>query len=76
MPEKGWYSLTVREETARKIRELAETRGLTIDKLINELLTTALKGAWLTCNICGARIKAINMSKHMAKVHPRTAQKP
>jgi len=70
MPEKGWYSLTVREETARKIREMAETRGLTVDQLIRELLTTALKDAWMTCNLCGTRIKAENMPKHMAKVHP------
>ena len=70
MPEKGWYSLTVREETARKVREMAETRGLTVDQLIRELLTAALKGAWITCNLCGTRIKAENMPKHMAKVHP------
>lgn len=45
MPKKGWYSLTIREETARKVREMAETRGLTVDQLIRELLTAALKGA-------------------------------
>jgi len=72
MPEKGWYSLTIREETARMVREMAETRGLTVDQLINELITAALKGAWVTCSLCGTRIKAENMSKHMAKVHPRT----
>jgi hypothetical protein len=72
MPEKGWYSLTIREETARRVREMAETRGLTVDQLINEFLTEALKGAWSTCSLCGTRIKAENMPKHMAKVHPRT----
>ena len=72
MPEKGWYSLTVRKETALRARELAENNGLTVDQLINELLTPALKGVWLTCSLCGAKIKAENMSKHMAKVHPKT----
>ena len=43
MPEKGWYSLTVREETARRVREMAGARGLTVDQLINELLTPALE---------------------------------
>jgi len=71
MPEKGWCPLTVREETARKVREMAETRGLTVDQLIRELLTAALKGAWMTCNLCGTRIKAENTSKHMVKVYSR-----
>ena len=75
MPEKGWYSLTVREETAKRVREQARARGLTVDELINELMTTTLKSVWLTCNLCGARIKAGNMPKHMAKVHPKTAGK-
>jgi len=29
MPEKGWYSLTVRLSTARMIRGLARDKGLT-----------------------------------------------
>ena len=36
--EDGWYSLTVRLNTARMIRELAEARGLTVDELLNELI--------------------------------------
>jgi hypothetical protein len=71
MPEKGWYSLTVREETAKKVKEVAETRGLTVDQLIRELLIADLKGAWVTCSLCGAKIKNENIPKHMAKVHPR-----
>ena len=63
MPEKGWYSLTVREETARKIGEMAEARGLTVDQLIDELLTPDLKGVWLTCVLCGARVKAGNLAR-------------
>jgi len=33
MPEKGWYSLTVRKETAVRVRELAKNKGLTVDAL-------------------------------------------
>ena len=73
MPEKGWYSLTVREETSKRVRELARSKGLTIDKLINELMTPASKGIWLMCSLCGDRIKAENMPKHMTRVHPKTA---
>ena len=39
MPEKGWKSITVREETALKLREMADMRNTTIDKLINEWMT-------------------------------------
>ena len=72
MPEKGWYSLTVREETAKRVREMAETRDLTVDQLINEFLTASLKGVWVICSLCGTRIKAENISRHTAKVHPIT----
>jgi hypothetical protein len=72
MPEKGWYSLTVRKETAVRVRELAKDMDLTVDELINELMKQISKGVWSTCTVCGARVKAGNMAKHMAKVHPRT----
>jgi hypothetical protein len=72
MPEKGWYSLTVRKETALRVRELARDRGLTVDELINELMRPGSKGVWLTCKVCGVRVKAGNMAGHMAKIHPRT----
>jgi hypothetical protein len=71
MPEKGWYSLTVRTETAVRVRELARDMDLTVDELINELMKPTSKGVWSTCMVCGARVKAGNMAKHMAKVHPR-----
>lgn len=72
MPEKGWYSLTIRKETAMRVRELAKDMDLTVDELINELMKPTSKGVWSTCTVCGARVKAGNMAKHMAKVHPRT----
>ena len=44
MPEKGWYSLIVREETAKRVREMAKGEGLTVDELINEFMTKPLRG--------------------------------
>jgi len=49
--ERGWYSLTVREETSRRVREQARGRGLTVDELTTELLTPTLKSVWLICNL-------------------------
>jgi len=72
MPEKGWYSLTVRKETALRVRELAKNNGLTVDELINMLMKPASKGVWSTCTLCGVKVKAGNMVRHMAQVHPRT----
>ena len=74
MPEKGWYSLTVRKETAMRVRELAKERGLTVDELMNELMRPSSKGVWSTCVVCGARVKAGNMARHMARVHPRAVR--
>jgi hypothetical protein len=33
MPERGWYPLTVRKETAEKVREIAKNRDLTVGEL-------------------------------------------
>ena len=38
MPEEGWYSLTVRANTARMVGELAKAKGLTVDEFLNELM--------------------------------------
>lgn len=43
MPEKGWAVLTVSEETAGRVKELAHSKGLTIDGFINELTNPAGK---------------------------------
>jgi hypothetical protein len=72
MPEKGWYSLTVRKETALRVRELAKNNGLTVDELINMLMKPASKSVWSTCTLCGTKVKAGNMVRHMSQVHPRT----
>jgi hypothetical protein len=71
MPERGWYSLTVREGTARRVREEAEARGLSVDELISSLMTQGSRSSWLTCRTCGARVKPENMDKHVARAHPR-----
>ena len=70
MPEKAWYSLTVRLSTARMIRELALAKGLTVDELLNRLISIQSK-EWLTCSLCGAKVRTTNMSSHMAKMHPK-----
>jgi hypothetical protein len=44
MPEKGWSILTVRERTAKKVKELAHAKGLTVDEFINELMNPSGKG--------------------------------
>jgi len=72
MPEKGWYSITVRKETAVRVRELARNKGLTVDEPMNELMRPTSKGVWSTCIVCGVRVKAGNLARHMAKVHPKT----
>jgi len=38
MPERGWKVLTVREETAERIKKLAEVLSLSIDQTIKNLL--------------------------------------
>ncbi len=70
MPEKGWYSLTVRLSTARMIRELALAKGMTVDELLNGMVSIQSK-EWLTCSLCGVKVRATNMSGHMAKMHPK-----
>ena len=72
MPEKGWYSLTIRKETALRVRELAKNKGLTVDELINEFMKPVSYGIWSTCTLCGVRVKAGNMVKHMTRVHPKS----
>ena len=71
MPEKGWKSITVREETALKLREMADMRNTTIDKLINEWMIPTKMRKWIKCKVCGIRIKSENIDSHMKRVHPK-----
>jgi len=56
MPKKGWYSLTVRKETAVRVREFTKDRGLKFDELMNELMRPGSRGVWSTCKVCGVRV--------------------
>jgi hypothetical protein len=71
MPEKSWYSLTVRIETTLRVRELARDKGLTVDELMNELMRPGSKGVWSTCPPCEVKVKTGNMVNHMARVRAR-----
>ncbi len=84
MPEKGWYSLTVRKSTADKVRELAKNEDLTVDKYLNKLIdnkqtnatptNTTLQNTLVKCKKCGAMVKSENMEKHMGK-HAKKVKK-
>ena len=71
MPERGWSILTVREDTARRVKELAHSRGLTVEEFINELMSPSGKEGSSTCNPCGVKVKSRNLHEHVAKVHPK-----
>ena len=43
MPEKGWYSISVREKTAKTIRENSKNLNMTIDAYLNHLITPPQK---------------------------------
>jgi hypothetical protein len=76
MPEKGWAVLTVRESTAVTMKGMAKARGITIDELVNQLLTSpsgprpSPTGEWSVCETCGSKVKTKNFREHMARVHP------
>jgi hypothetical protein len=76
MPEKGWSVLTVRESTAVKIKGLAKARGLTVDDVVSQLLTSpsgprpSSMGEWSVCERCGSKVKTKNLREHTTKVHP------
>ena len=71
MPEKGGYSLTVRLSTAKASKEISKDKKLTVDELLNELISTVQIKKLLTCSLCGVKVKSTNMSIHMAKMHPK-----
>jgi len=71
MPEKGWSILTVRTATAKRVKELAHGRGISVDEYISTLMKLAAHPKWTVCNLCGAKVKSANLPDHIAKVHPR-----
>ncbi|MGH9920933.1 MAG: hypothetical protein ACRD6W_18950 [Nitrososphaerales archaeon] len=76
MPEKGWSVLTVRESTALKIKGLAKARGVTVDDVVSQLLTSpsapmpSPSREWSVCGTCGSKVKTKNLHEHITKVHP------
>jgi hypothetical protein len=72
MPEKGWSVITVREHTAKTIKKMAKDRGLTVDELVNELISPVVtRQGWSICKACGAKVKTVNLQEQMFKVHPK-----
>jgi len=61
MPERGRSILIVREGTARRVKETAHARGLTVDELTNELMNLSGKGGWSACSLCGTKLKSKNL---------------
>lgn len=70
MPEKGWSLLTVREDTARRVKSMAKARDLTVDEMTNELISPAPKEGWSICDACGTKVKSRNLHEHVSRVHP------
>ena len=52
-----------------KLREMADMRNTTIDKLINEWMTPTKKKRWIKCRICGEYSKSENIESHMKRAH-------
>jgi len=70
MARKGWTALT--------IKELAKKEGSTVNDYLERIIAILpeikpnVDEKWVTCDLCGVKIKTRNMSGHMAKVHPRS----
>jgi len=61
IPERGWFILTVREDTARRVKDLAKARRLTVDDLISEPMNPSGKSGWSKCSVCGSDAKTKNI---------------
>ncbi len=74
MPEKGWKTITIRENTAKTIRENAKIQKMTIDVYINHLMTipqmSQKKTGLVKCELCPAMVKPENLDSHISRVHP------
>lgn len=60
----------MREQTAMRVKEIAKARGLTVDELIQELISPTPNEVWSICEVCGTKVKTRNIHEHMSKVHP------
>ena len=66
-----FFILTVRTATAKRVKELAHRRGVTVDEYMNAIMHTTTHAERTTCKLCGAKVKSTNLPDHIAKVHPR-----
>ncbi len=64
MPDRGWSALTVRNDTARKLKSMAKDRNLTIDELIQELINPSAKEGWDVCEFCKIKVKTRKLHEH------------
>ena len=74
MPRGRWASLTVRLDLYERLRSLAASRGATMDELLRQLVGSVeaeRSEAWTRCPLCGARLKASRLERHLERVHPR-----
>ena len=74
VPEAGWRAVTVRLDLYERLKAMAEARGLTMDEVLRQLMSEAEAGrseAWTTCQLCGARLKASRLERHLERLHPR-----
>ncbi len=78
MPEKGWSNITIREKTAKTLKQIAKSQQLTVDELLNQYLITVYisksspSSGWTICRVCGIRLKTKNLPDHMVKTHSST----
>lgn len=54
----------------QKDTRTAKERNITVDELINELLSPKKASGWVVCDICGTKVKIENLHNHREKVHP------
>ena len=53
-----------------EVKELAHRRGISVDEYINNIMKLAAHPEWTVCNLCGAKVKSINLPDYKAKIHP------
>jgi hypothetical protein len=70
MPERGWSVLTVLEDTANRVKELARTRDLPVDEMVAELVSPARKERRSIREAFGLEVKSSNLHERIKKVHP------
>ena len=76
MLAKSWSVLTVRESTALKVKGLAKAQGVTVDQVIDQLISSpsghrpSQTGQWSVRETCKSKVKTKNLDEHTTRVHP------